>query len=402
MPTLNDYKQFDGRHYETGVIHNYLAHAGVVAPHTKRPYSEALMLGVSGGIVMGYFTFAYKGYDSHVALLTRNTFSPFDTLLSRLGVERDVRHTNKPDKAVANLVDTLEDGAPAMVWADKWSMPYNAMANDEGMWGNYPLIVHGYDEGTDEVCIADRAAVSLTVTTGELAAARARIKKDKFRLMTMDMPDPDGLPAAVASGIWDCIKLFTEKPPRGAARNFGFASYRNWIELLTRPKQRGSWEKEFPAGGKMYAGLTSAVGRMGMTGICGDAERGLYADFLDEAASILSKPALKDAGKLFRASSRAWRDLTGALAPDDVPMFKETRELMERRSVLFVEKGCDGLPEIRRLDDRLIALRKEAGDRFPLDAGGVTTLRETIAEGIQRIHDIEAPAVEQLRAAMSG
>ena len=74
MPTLTDYQHFDGRHHETGTIHNYFAYTGVAAPHTGRPYSEALLLGVSGGIVMGYFTFAYKGYDPHVALLTRNTF----------------------------------------------------------------------------------------------------------------------------------------------------------------------------------------------------------------------------------------------------------------------------------------------------------------------------------------
>jgi hypothetical protein len=95
MATLTDYNQFDGHHYETGTVHNYLAFTGARAPHTRNPYSEALLLGVSGGIVTGYFTFAYKGHDPHVALLTRNSFDPFDTMLSRRGVERDVRQTNK-------------------------------------------------------------------------------------------------------------------------------------------------------------------------------------------------------------------------------------------------------------------------------------------------------------------
>ncbi|HET6595505.1 MAG TPA: hypothetical protein VFG81_07770 [Anaerolineales bacterium] len=55
----------NGRHSETGSIHNALALQGVRAPHTGKPYSEALLLGVSGGIAFGYFTFEYKGYLPH-------------------------------------------------------------------------------------------------------------------------------------------------------------------------------------------------------------------------------------------------------------------------------------------------------------------------------------------------
>src|SRR5215216_7533459 len=87
--------QLNGRHWETGSIHNALALQGIKAPHTGEPYSEALLLGVSGGIAFGYFTFEYKGYLPHVALLTRNTFNPFSTILERLGIAQDVRQTKR-------------------------------------------------------------------------------------------------------------------------------------------------------------------------------------------------------------------------------------------------------------------------------------------------------------------
>ena len=90
---------FTGRHWETGSIHNALAMQGVKAPHTDQPYSEALLLGVSGGIAFGYFTFEYKGYLPHVSLLTRNTFDSFTTILERLGIPQDVQQTNKVDIA---------------------------------------------------------------------------------------------------------------------------------------------------------------------------------------------------------------------------------------------------------------------------------------------------------------
>lgn len=410
MPTLSDYNQFAGRHPETGTVHNYFAYHNFTAPHTDQPYSEALLMGVSGGAVMGYFSFAYEGYDPHVALLTRNTFNPLDTLLSRLGVVQEARQTAKPDKGVSNLVDTLNDGLPAIVWADKWSLPYNAMTYDEGMWGSFPLIVYGYEEDAKEadgkgkdgqVWIADRASVPLTVTTEELMTARSRIKKDKFRVLTLDMPDPEKLPAAVSAGIWDCIKLFTEKPPRGTKKNFGLAAYQNWISLLTKPKQRLSWEKEFPAGVKMYAGLTSAFDHMGATGVHSDGERLLYADFLDEASDILQKPELRGVAEQFRTSANAWQALGTALLPDEVPPFQEARALMVRKSKLFMEEGGAALEQIQEINARLAALRDEMEENFPLDEAGVVALRENIAEHLLRIHDIEVTAVEQLREGMA-
>jgi Butirosin biosynthesis protein H, N-terminal len=77
-----------------------------------------LLLGISGGVVMGYFSFAYKGHDPQARILTRNTFNPLDTMLSRLRVVQNRRQTTKPQKGIDNLVDTLSDGEPAIVWAD--------------------------------------------------------------------------------------------------------------------------------------------------------------------------------------------------------------------------------------------------------------------------------------------
>src|SRR5881296_2435277 len=92
-----------GRHYETGTLCNAWALGGATAPHTGQPYSEALLLGVSGGIAFGYFTFAYRGELPHMALLTRNTFDPFETILDRLAAPREVRQTADPATAERQL-----------------------------------------------------------------------------------------------------------------------------------------------------------------------------------------------------------------------------------------------------------------------------------------------------------
>jgi hypothetical protein len=403
MPTITDYDQFSGLHWETGSVRNFFAQRGFRAPHTSEPYSEAFLLGVSGGIVMGYFTFLYEGYDPQCNILTRNTFDPLDKMLSRLGVVQVLEQTAKPERAEATLIDTLEGGQPAIVWADMWSLPYNALPRDEGMWGAFPLLVYGYEPGEDTAYIADRAEVPLTVTTAELAAARGRIKKIKNRLLTLDAPVEDKLASAVRLGICDTIQLFTEKPPKGSKNNFGLNAYQFWAKMLTQPKQRLSWEKQFPAGLPMYAGLISAYNFAFLFGKGKeqDAERGLYAGFLEEAARLLDNSALFDAAAQFRAAASAWQQLPGFLLPDAISPFAQSRELMRHKHTLFLERGGAALEEIQAINNRLNEIRAAMTADFPLTQEEVIAFRERLAEQILTIHDAEKTAVQALQDAIA-
>lgn len=402
MPAIANYKQFEGTHWETGSVRNFFAQRGFTAPHTGKAYSEAFLMGVSGGATMGYFTFLYKGYDPQCNILTRNTFDPMEKMLSRLGVVQTIKHTSKPERAVKILVDTLESGQPAIVWADMWGLPYNLLPHDEGMWGALPLIVYGYEPQEDKVFIADRARVPLTVSTGELAAARGRIKKNKHRLLTLDAPVPEKLASAVRLGICDAVQLFTEKPPKGSKNNFGLNAYQFWAKMLRQPKQRLSWEKQFPAGLPMYAGLTSAYNFAFLfgKGTEQDAERGLYADFLDEAALLLRLPTLHESAELFRAAAAIWQQLPTSLLPDEVQPFGESRELMLRKHTLFLEQGSAAKEEIETINARLGAIHAAMTSDFPLTQEEVGAFRERLAEGVLAIHDAEATAVQSLQDAI--
>ena len=400
MTVLRDYDQFTGLHWETGSVRNYYAYRGVKAPHTNQAYSEAMLLGISGGITMGYFSFAYEGYDPHARILTRNTFDPLDNLLARLGAVQERYQTSKPETAVANLLNLLDQGLPAITWADMFSLPYNLLPFDEGMWAMMPVVVYGYDQQTGQAWIADRAHQPLNITTAEMDAARGRVKKFKHRLLTLGPPDQDKLPAAVRKGIWDCIKLFTETPPKGSRNNFGLAAYRWWSDLLTQPKKRMSWEREFPPGGKMYAGLTSAFTDINLFGKDGNAEREMYADFLEEAALVLDKPALAEVARHFRRSARAWDELSSMLLPEGALMLGETRRLMLQKHRRFLEQGSPALEEMRTIDTRLAEIKAQVTEEFPLTDGEARALREALSQQVMRIHDIEAKAVEALQSAM--
>ncbi len=402
MPILSNYNSFNGRHWETGSVHNHLAARGVVAPHTGKPYSEAFFLGISGGIVLGYFVFTYEGVDPHARILTRNTFDPMDIMLERLGIIQDLQHTASADKAVRNLVDSLEEGVAPIVWADLFSLPYNSWATQQGeqIWMMNPVVVFGYDEAADTVHIADRSNSQLTVTTADLVQARSKVKKIKHRILNLDPPYGDKLASAVQMSIWGTIKLYTEKPPKGSKKNFGFAAFQNWADSLVKTKGRRTWAKDFPPGSALYTGLADSYYYTNHYGQNGVADRVQYADFLDEAAVILDRAALKEVGQKFRASAKGWEAINLALLPNDVDPLRQTRELMARQHQLFLADGQGSVEERQAISAELDEIKKQVSADFPLDEAGIQQLKENLADKIMAVHDIEYDAIMSLQEAM--
>lgn len=400
---------FTGRHYETGSVHNALALQDIKAPHTKAPYSEAFLLGVSGGIAFGYFTFEYKGQLPHVALLTRNTFDPLQTMLERLGVEQTVLQTTKAVIAEKNLVETLAAGTPALVWVDECSLPYSSKKGT-AYWNMIPVVVFGLDG--DEALVADRAARPFRVKMEALTKARARVKDDRFRIVTLGSPLTSKLVSATQKGIWQCISLFTDKPPKGARTNFGFAAYDHLAEMLVNKRNKHGWERLFPAGAKLYnalAGTAEAEGVFAPPGMftwiqtfnSGDgAERALYADFLDEAAILLEKKSLKEAAKHFRLSHKKWLAFADVLLPSGVPALAEAKKLLYQKHHTFVENRDDALEEISKINSRLRKLEAEMADCFPLNKAQAADFRAELREHVLGIASIEKVAVELLQSSM--
>ena len=401
MPTLENFTQFEGRYWDTAAIRNALDYQGFKAPHTGEPYTEAMLLGISGGVTFGYFTFHYKGYDPQVNLLTRNTFGPMETIFERMGVDVKAVGTASADKGRQNLIDALEAGHAPIASPDMYLLPYNAMPQDEGMWGGMPLVIFGYEPDKGEAYISDRSRVPLTVSTDDLDKARGRIKKEKHRLLLLQSVDESGIAAAVRAGIDDCLRLMTEKPPKGSAKNFGLRALRHWSEMLEKTS-KGSWAREYPTGRPLLAVLISSYTFLGPAfGKTMQAERDVYADFLDEAAAVLNLPALNGAAAHYRAAGGAWEALLGALLPADAPMLGEAREHIDLKTSLFVEKGATELDRIIACNERIEALKVAAETDFPLSEAEIADLRAAIKRKVDMVHDAEAEAVGALKAAIA-
>ncbi|MCY3833631.1 MAG: DUF4872 domain-containing protein [Chloroflexi bacterium] len=401
MPTLSDFQQFEGRYWDTAAIRNALDYHGVRAPHTGEPYSEALLLGISGGVTFGYFTFHYQGYDPQVNLLTRNTFSPMEAIFDRLKVPRELRRSGSADKGRQNLIDALDEGYAPIASPDGSLLPYNALPYDEANWHTMPLVIYGYEPEKGEAYISDRSRVSLTVKTEDLDKARARVKKDRHGLILLGAPDESQLADAIRQGLADCVKLMTEKPPKGSAKNFGLRALQHWAEMLAKTSG-GSWAKEYPRGRPLLAVLISSYTFLGPSfGKTMGAERDVYADFLDEAASALEMSALTDVAAQYRESGAAWERLLHSLLPADAPMLGAARELIDRKTALFIESGAAQLDEISACYQQLEALKAEAETDFPLSDGEIADLRADLRDKVLQVRAAEEAAVLALKAAIA-
>ncbi len=402
MPTLPNYSQFEGRYWDSASIRNALDYQGVKAPHTGQPFSEAMLLGVSGGATFGYFTFHYKGYDPQVNLLTRNTFAPMESIFDRLKIPRDSVKSGSANKARQNLIDALEEGYAPIASPDGALLPYNALPYDEANWYTMPLVIYGYEPEQGEAYISDRSRVGLTVSTDELDAARARVKKDRHGLLLLGAPDEASLKAAIRAGIDTTIQLMTEKPPKGAAKNFGLRALQHWAEMLEKTS-KGSWAREYASGRPLLAVLMSSYTFLGPAfGKTMGAERDVYAGFLDEAAQALDLSALSDVAAKYRESAAEWEGLLNSLLPADAPMLGEARAAIDRKTALFIESGAAELDEIIACRDKLDAMKSEAETDFPLKDGEIADLRADIRENVLKVHDAEEAAVLALKAAVSG
>jgi hypothetical protein len=412
MTLLKDYHHFDGLAWATGYPTNVLAYQGVKAPHTGQPYTEAMLMGINGGLCMGYFSFEYEGHAPHTHILTRYIFDETPgALFERLGIPMNAQATLDPEKAIANVLNALAKGLPVVAWVDMASLAYNfgmgtnftrlddrtAGEEQAEMWLIMPVVVYGYDRAAGVVHLADRARVGLQVSAEQFAQARTRLAKVKNRIMTLGAPNPDKLPAAILAGIQACIDIFSGKSPQPS--NFGFEGYKRWATLLRETKNKKAWAKEYAPGPRMYNGLVTAYESMELWYTGGRGARHLYADFLDEAAVVLNNAALREVGTQFREAAACWEALSAALLPEGIAPFRQARDLMTRNYHLFVSQGAASLEERKRIVSQLRGLRAQMKADFPLSEAQAATMRSELAERVMAIHDVEVVALDMLRHA---
>src|SRR4051812_29619080 len=156
MVLVPGYTQFGGKHNETAAVGNILHQHGIVAPHTGKPYTEAMLLGIGGGIGANYWTFEMR-IGPELVLNWRHlweTFTNFlDKLSRRVGLTPTFKETGSASKAEAYLREALASGHAAIVWLDRASIPYFFMPEHVPDYFTCVQTVIGIDDALGEVLL---------------------------------------------------------------------------------------------------------------------------------------------------------------------------------------------------------------------------------------------------------
>ncbi len=380
-----------GRHYETGTIVNTLLAAGIHDPRSGKPFTEADVLGASGGIAFGYFVFEYDGYLPHVALLPRNTFDPFNRALDNLGVRRETRETTNEAKGEENLRRELDMGRPVLVWADMFSMPYLEEVQSD-MWAMTPVLVTGFQNGNYQVVTSTEK--SFPMNPEELNRARGRVKKDRYRIMVFESVNLDV--GRLHQAVQDARALFLDKPPAGSANNFGATGMRFMAKMLTDQKNAKGWARKFEPGPKLVQALAGKFGQPGVWdwvttwGTQDSADRATFAQFLRGL-----DPRYAEAASKFEESAGLWAQFAEAALPDGISNCKELKRLKLLNRVLWSTQGRGASAARQKIGANLKELETILADSKEL-ADTTSQIQSNMAQLLLQIADIEEKAFGML------
>jgi len=389
---------FPGNVPATTALRILLAHAGVRNPLTAEPFSEPLLFCIAGGIGVGMFTFLYEK-ENFASLFLGGRHSWFDDLaylkgaLARFGIKPLVQESSGHKSADKQLHDALDRGAPCIAWVDMATLPHRAMPGM--MQGSSYHVVTAYKLHGDNVVIGDLTDEPIEVAADAFAAARARIKKQKNRLLTLDgSPGKLDVAKLVRDGLRACAKGLVEAKMGAMKTNFRLDALRAWADRLHQSQDKESWERIFATPANFWRALTSMYVFIESYGTGGGLCRPIFAAGLTEAADALDDPSLRALAKRYSDLGQQWTALADAALPSDVPMFAEARALATRRAKLIHAGGP--VDEIRAVWSQLGALETRAKAQFPLTPTDCAALRASLQKRVRALHDAEVTAHQAL------
>lgn len=312
-----------GVHGDTAVLANVLANLGVVAPHTGEPLTEAMVLGVGGGLGAGYILWQFEAHEFRTRVLTlgfRRMWQYPDRwareTTGRLGLHAELHETGGTRAAATALDAQLDRGLPAIAWIDTYTLGHRGEPQWRDGYGGPPLIV--YERAGDHYAIDDLSTRRELVPAGRLAAARARVGSYKHRLITIDPERIElDLVPAVEEGLRLQVQHLSER-----SDSFSLPAWRKWARMTSDTRNSKGWPTVFADGlatGSLRASIYTEAAH-------GAHLRGLYAGFLDEAAGLLGRESLTEAADAWRRAAARWEPIVDtALPPGD-----ELRELIDR------------------------------------------------------------------------
>ena len=388
----SEYQLRGGSEPETSALASAFANRGVADPVTGQPISEALVLGVGGGLGAGYILWEFnatKGTDRKVVTIGfRNQWQYPDRwyakVCQRLGVAVQKHETSSAAKARDFLDQALDDGIPAIAFVSTADLPYWHLPAEQSGWWGYPITVYGI-EG-DRYLVDDRNTGRLTIGANDLAAARSRIPSYKNRLIVADPAaselDEEQLVAGVRAGLEEQLAHLSEK-----STSFSLPAFDKWAKMLTDTRNAKSWSKVFADRVGLVDALVSIGEQVDDRGLFGGSLRRRYAEFLDHVGRLIDIDLSEPAGAYVVAAER-WLDV--AAVCHSVPAVDEVSRLSRLRRDAVEQgdiadqaalKAAEGIARVLASTDPIRA--DEMSDLFSRPLRGDSLSRQRRARGLR-------------------
>ncbi len=387
---------------ETTGLRVLLANLGVRLPHSGEAPSEAMVLGIGGGLGAGVFAFHYQEVST-LFLAGRHLWDDGSAFVQnacgRLGVTVELRETGGAKTAARHLEAALATGQPALAWLDVTRLPYRGDLDHHDQ-GSYH-VVSVYDVDGEQALIGDLATAPVQVSAADLAAARGRVKKVKNRLLSLTSAAADlDLERAIRDGVRASIEGLTGSQRASYRSNFQLKAFEALAKRMQGDGKQG-WGTVFPSGRRLWGALQSLYRFVEHEGSGGGLLRPLYASFLSEAAEALGDDRFREPADRYRALGARWTALARSALPAEVPAFAEARALHDAIAGQLADQGAGAQEGLRASRTRLQQLAIAAGNAFPLTAADTDALLGSLADQLHDIHRLEEEALLVLEGAGS-
>ncbi len=399
------YEQFGGVQSDTSVLCNVYAYSGVVNPLDGKPFTEATVSGLCGGLGFMYAVFEYKGYDPMLTITMRSKTMP-ETFLApiadRTGVSSEVSQTTSAKVARKALDEAIEAKRPPMCVVDTALLPHYGLPSQ--IVGMYPTYVAVAGVDGEDVWVDDRGVAPVRLSMEQFTKARGGYKKAKHLLVTVTQQqrpqDADTFIGVLKEAISDTVRALEDGDvgvPDSFKVNCGFFGMEKFRALLVDPKNRKGWHKVFASGSAAVAGFQRLHDCVQYEYTAPLAGRAFYAEFLDEVAKKAKWSALSSAAKLFRNSAGAWGRVIEAVTSVEDDDVRKIFQLSERRGELIDADRTHVTDELLAIynEMQLLAANCNVNEKTTLP------VYERVSEIIAEIIDIEQQAVEALKVALT-
>lgn len=386
-----------GIHPPTAALMKILQAKGVVNPITNLPYTEALLFGIGGGLGVGYILFQFKHLPNPILVLGfRNQWNDtqafLETLAERLSFQVEFETYENADDAQQGLNAALNIQHIPIVWVDKAHLPYHQLSETLKGFINHQVAVYGHNEKSSHWYLDDLSSQLFEIREKTLTIAREHVSPQNFLMMTFTEARPTNvqeLRESIIEGIRACAAQLTQ-----ARTNLGISNLDTWSDQLTDQHSRTGWPQVFQEQPSLYPVLRTVYEFIKLNSSDGFALRKIYADFLQEAAGILSNYALNAVAGQYLQLANHWSNLADNALPSRIPIFDRVKNLLNKKYDAY--KNHDFIAN-QEISQELFKLEEKIKADFPMSVNEIHQLFNRMSSQLKLIRELEHSAAFRLR-----